>query len=309
MIPTISEYTKRLDELREFGHARHCTTDGTHISKVRPESLVSIVTVSYNSARSIERTITSVLGQTYSPIEYVVIDGGSTDGTTEIIRKWDSHISYWHSAKDEGISDAFNLGVAAANGVFIAIVNSDDWMSGDQVELLVAALNRSATAFAFGRLGHHATDGSAKYYMDGDADYAKGILWRMPHVNHPTVLARRSTYESIGLFDRRRRVAMDYDWHLRVELAGLRGTYVPAATGHMMEGGVCENDWQRGLREVRDIAIERTGSCLLPNYYYFLRLIRGQTRLFAMRFVPKPLVDFVHRLVNRRYTPVRPKSS
>jgi hypothetical protein len=75
----------------------------------------------------------SVLAQSYPNIEYILIDGGSSDGTVDIIRRYASQLSYWHSKPDNGISDAFNMGVALSRGEFIGIVNSDDWMEPDQI--------------------------------------------------------------------------------------------------------------------------------------------------------------------------------
>jgi glycosyltransferase involved in cell wall biosynthesis len=308
MIPNLQEYSNRLQAPKHLSQRRNCTIDGQDINSDLKKPLVTIVTVAFNSSATIERTISSVISQTYRQIEYIVIDGGSTDGTVDIIRKWSQHISYWHSAKDSGISDAFNLGVAAAHGEFVGIVNSDDWMSPDQTELLIAALERTEAAFAFGRLAHHEANGSVLYYMDGDSDYAREILWRMPPINHPTVISRRTTFDAVGLFDPRRRVAMDYDWHLRAELKGLRGIYVPSATGHMMEGGLSEVDWRRGLREVRDIAVQHTHTRFIPNFFYRLRLVRGIVRLGITRIAPDWLVKALHRRINPRYLPVASRS-
>ena len=307
MIPKLHEYQERLRDTNHPGEKSRITIQGQDLNRDLEKPLVSIVTVAFNSAASIERTILSVLAQTYREIEYIVIDGGSTDGTVDIIRKWSSRISYWHSAKDHGISDAFNLGIAAAQGEFIGIVNSDDWMSPNQTELLVAALQRTDAAFAFGRLAHHKVDGSILYYMDGDSNYSSEIFWRMPPINHPTVISRRTSYETVGLFDTQRRVAMDYDWHLRAELQGLRGVYVQEATGHMMEGGICQVNWQGGLREVRDIAVQHTGSRLMPNVYYLARLARGFIRLRLDELAPKWLVNFLHRMMNPRFKAAQSK--
>lgn len=87
---------------------------------------VSVVTICYNSVQFIEKTIQSVLSQTYPNIEYIVIDGGSTDGTKEIIEKYSSRISYWCSEKDRGIYDAMNKGIRKATGEWINFMNSGD---------------------------------------------------------------------------------------------------------------------------------------------------------------------------------------
>ena len=88
---------------------------------------VSIITVSYNSARTIEQTICSVLAQNYTPLEYIIIDGGSTDGTVDIIRSYEKQITYWVSECDGGLYEAMNKGIQRATGEVIGILNSDDW--------------------------------------------------------------------------------------------------------------------------------------------------------------------------------------
>lgn len=96
-------------------------------------ALVSVITVAYNEETTIEKTILSVVTQNYSPIEYIIIDGGSTDGTVDIIRKYESHITYWISEKDEGIYDAMNKGLKYASGEWSIFMNSGDWFYDETV--------------------------------------------------------------------------------------------------------------------------------------------------------------------------------
>lgn len=301
---SIECYVERLRVSGGERRVRNCTIDGAALACQNELPLLTIVTVSFNSERSLSRTIQSVMEQTYRNIEYVMIDGGSTDGTVDIIREWEHRLSYWHSAKDGGISDAFNLGIAAAHGTYVAFVNSDDWMSANQAEAALTALVRTQAAFVFGRLAYHAVDGTLKYYMAGKDEYWQDIRWRMPHINHPTVVMRRDAYQLLGGFDRNRRIAMDYDLHLRAELTGIRGIYVPDMIGHMSEGGICHAHWDAGLREVREIAMTHTGKWLRPWSSYVARLLRGRIRLAMGYVIPKWLVDGIHRMINPRYLPL-----
>ena len=87
---------------------------------------ISIITVSYNAAKTIEQTISSVVNQTYQDIEYIIIDGGSTDGTMDIIRKYEDRIAYWISEPDKGIYDAMNKGIDVATGDYVYFLGADD---------------------------------------------------------------------------------------------------------------------------------------------------------------------------------------
>ena len=100
--------------------------------------LVSIITVVFNGERFIEKTINSVISQTYKNIEYIIIDGGSTDKTLDIIRQYEDRIDYWISEPDNGIYNAMNKGIKLSRGKLIGLINSDDWYMENAVETVVA---------------------------------------------------------------------------------------------------------------------------------------------------------------------------
>jgi glycosyltransferase involved in cell wall biosynthesis len=265
--------------------------------------LVSIVTVALNRAASIGRTIESVLGQVYRPIEYVVIDGGSQDGTVEVIGRYADRLGYWVSEPDRGISDAFNKGLARATGAVIGLVNADDWLAPEQIATGVAALQRGGADFVFGDLVYHAEDGRSLFRIRGDPDYARAIGRGMPDVNHPTLLARRAVYERVGGFDPDLRFAMDYDWLLRAHRAGFRGRYEPALVGHMTLEGVSDRRFRLAFAEVREIAIRHGQPRLSAWGLYGFRLAKGGTRRLLERLLPTGMHERMRRRVNRQFTP------
>jgi len=265
--------------------------------------LVSIVTVALNRAATIGRTIESVQRQTYRPLEHIVIDGGSHDGTVEILRGYGARIDHWQSEPDRGISDAFNKGLARATGAVIGLVNADDWLAPGQVATAVEALERSGADFVFGDLLYHDAGGRARFRIRGDPDYASKLGRGMPDVNHPTVLAWREVYQRIGGFDPAYRIAMDYDWLLRAHRAGFRGVYEPRLVGHMTLAGASDRRYREAFAEVRRIAIRHGQPRLAAWALYALRLLKGGGRRALERLLPGALHEGLRRRVNRHFTP------
>jgi glycosyltransferase involved in cell wall biosynthesis len=276
------------------------------VSGAADPAVVTVISVVLNRAASLARTVESVLGQSYAPIDYVIIDGGSSDGTLEVIARYADRLAYWISEPDGGIGEAFNKGLAAAQGAYVALVNADDWLEPDQVERAVEALEATGADFVFGDLIYHDPDGRARHRIRGDPDYASRIGAGMPDVNHPTMLVRRRVYERIGGFDPRYRFAMDYDWLLRAHRAGLRGTYAPAVVGHMTLAGESDRDYARALGEVRTIAIAH-GAPAAPAWARFLfRVAKGAAQRGLRRVAPAGLYEGLRRRINPGYEPWGP---
>ena len=135
---------------------------------------VSIVTVSYNCEATIEQTIQSVLSQDYDNVEYIIIDGGSTDGTIEIIRRYESNIAYWNSEPDRGISDAFNKGINCCTGEIVGILNADDLYLPGTVSTVVQAFQDNPEAgVVFGDQTFIDLSGKILYRQVGDPGFIK----------------------------------------------------------------------------------------------------------------------------------------
>jgi glycosyltransferase involved in cell wall biosynthesis len=268
---------------------------------VATSGLATVVTVAFNSARTIGRTIDSIAAQTYPMLEYIVVDGGSTDGTVELLQSRVDAIDRWVSERDAGISDAFNKGIAMANGEYIALVNSDDWLEPTHLSIAIEELNRTGADFVFGDLLLHSLDDQPSHMLVGDRQYARSIRHSMPHVNHPTIVCRRRVYEMRGLYDTTLRSAMDYEWLLRGYQAGVVGCYVPGMVTHMSMAGVSHRDYTRGFREVRDVSIRYGYPSARAGMRYMIRLMKSNARRALSALVPKRIYDWLRRRVNRHY--------
>ena len=274
--------------------------------RARNSTAVTIITVVRNRAATLSRTIESVLAQTNPRIEQVVIDGASSDGTVEVIRRYAERLAHWQSEPDRGISDAFNKGGGAGGGSCIGLLNPDDWLEPLLFERAVAALERSGAAFVFGDLLYHDPAGRTLFRIRGDAHYARAIARGMPDVNHPTLLARREVFGRVGGFDPELRFAMDYDWLLRAHRAGFSGFYAPEVVGHMTLAGVSDRDYLRALAEVRDIAIAHGEPAARAWPLYLYRVTKGTARRSLRRAAPAGLYEALRRRANPSYEPYRP---
>jgi glycosyltransferase involved in cell wall biosynthesis len=299
--------TNTSPSLRAYASATEvlsCARGGRRLNNATAKSadhLLSIVTVCYNSEKTISRTIDSIAAQTYPHIEYIVVDGGSTDRTVEILRSRQTDIDLWISERDHGISDAFNKGISLTRGEFIALVNSDDWVNPDHMECAIAALSKSDSDFVFGNLIVHGQDGSPLHVFRGDPDYRRTIRNAMPGIPHPSVVCRRTIYERLGLYRTDLRIAMDYEWLLRCHLAGVRGVYTPTITSHMDGGGISNKAAQQSLAEVREISAVYGYPRFLAWIRFVARVSRLHARILLEQKISPNFASRLRSLINSRY--------
>ena len=156
--------------------------------------LISIITVVYNGEKYLEQTIQSVINQTYKNIEYIIIDGGSTDRTLEIVKKYEEHITYWASESDKGLYDAMNKGIGIAKGELIGMINSDDWYELNTVEIMVEAYNNYPTKSIFHADRYDiAEDGSRTIKKFHPSEF-KFKYYGMTY-NHPSMFITKEEYK------------------------------------------------------------------------------------------------------------------
>jgi glycosyltransferase involved in cell wall biosynthesis len=183
--------------------------------------LVTIITPSFNQGAFIEQTIVSVLQQTYKPIEYIIIDGGSTDNTVEIIKKYADKLTYWVSEKDNGQADAINKGLEHASGKIVAYLNSDDVYEPDAVETIVAAFTTHPNkSIIYGKCTNIDEKGTVIGKSQGsNISYFQLLTGTMlPSIHQPACFFNLSVLNRKPLFDNSLTYGMDYDlllWSLR----------------------------------------------------------------------------------------------
>lgn len=202
---------------------------------------VSIITVCYNSERTVEDTLQSVINQSYPNIEYIVIDGVSTDNTLAIINKYKDKISIIISEKDRGIYDAINKGIKLANGEIIANLNSDDfYIDNNVIADVVTTFEKEKTDTLYADLYYvDAVDTNKIVRYWKSKKYTEGLFlkgWMPPH---PTFFVKKEVYDKHGLFDLQFKSAADYEIMLRfIHRFKTSIAYLPRVIVKMRIGGV-----------------------------------------------------------------------
>lgn len=206
---------------------------------------VTIVSVVFNDSLGIQRTIQSLKNQVYPNMEYVVIDGCSTDGTVEIIKKCENAIDYWVSEPDKGISDAFNKGIEASTGEWLYFLNAGDSLINERVLNDFAKELDPAYDVVYGHI-------VLKNSSGGDIgvfgkQYSEKKLWKSMIIPHQAAFHNRRYFEEYGYYSLSYRHAMDYEILLRKK--GLKAKYINKVLAEMIEGGVSRKNVTKVYKE------------------------------------------------------------
>ncbi len=203
---------------------------------------ISIITVSYNSASTIRDTFDSVLSQTYSDIDYIVVDGNSKDNTVDIIKEYEPKFNgrmRWVSEPDKGLYDAMNKGILMAEGDVVGIINSDDlFAEPDAIKKVMDVFDNNPESDAvYANLFYVAQDDTSKvvrHWISGkQRSFKRG--W---HPAHPTFYAKKDIYQKFGVFDLDYKFAADFEIMLRfIEKGHIKLTYLPDTLVRMRLGG------------------------------------------------------------------------
>ena len=241
-------------------------------NKVQP--FFSIITVCYNSEKTIERTIKSVLFQDFKDYEYIVIDGKSTDNTLKILDKYQSNLTYY-SEKDGGVYDAMNKGILKAKGHYIAIINSDDWYEKGTFGLIYNEIQKHPNRKIFhgNRLDHYP---NGKQKVNG-FNHSKFLFrnFRMTY-NHPSFFVKKEVYDN-NLYDINFPVIADYHFTLKLHMKNPEiFHFIPKTYVNYALGGISSQN-MFGVRTNEGIRMRK--NLMFPRHKIFLYWLLRQFRL------------------------------
>jgi glycosyltransferase involved in cell wall biosynthesis len=224
---------------------------------------ITIITVCFNSAATILDSLHSVNSQTWRDIEHIVIDGGSTDGTVELVRNHGREGLIVQSEPDDGIYEAMNKGLRLASGDVVGFLNSDDFYAADDViERVAAVMEDSSVAACYADLVYVTPDNRKVVRYWKSRPFEPGSFANGWCPAHPTLYVRRSTIEQLGAFDLSYRLAADTEFMMRYLEKGLVKTiYIPKVFVRMRVGGATNRSWRNILLQNQEIfhALRKNG--------------------------------------------------
>ena len=248
---------------------------------------ISIITVSFNSSKTIKETIESILIQDYNNIEYIIIDGGSSDETINIVKSYSEKISYFISEKDNGIYDAMNKGIKVATGEIVGILNSDDFYPNSFVLSNVAKTFKKYNCDAvYGDLVYvnkKDTTQIKRYWQAGNYNTSKiKNGWMLPH---PTFFVKKVMYDRHGLYNSALKRAADYEMILKLLYKeNISVHYIPMILVKMRMGGASNSTFLNRIRANKEDVLAWTKNQL--NKPMFVRIKKPLQK--AIQFFKKP---------------------
>ena len=256
--------------------------------------MISIITVVKNDKNNIEKTILSVLNQKDVDLEYIVIDGGSTDGTLKIIEKYKDKIDVLISEKDNGIVDAFNKGIKIAKGDVVGVINSGDLLEPDVLTTIMQAFEKTRADIVYGDVLYW--EGAVQEYRY-KANHT--LLQEFMSINHPAVFVKKKIYEHYGLFDETFKVAMDYELMLRFFVNDVKFIYIDKVLSNMALGGVSDVNWRLAYKEAYEIRKKYLGNSLGLYINYIFQVLKRSVSNLLVKIGLESLREFYKKYFSK----------
>lgn len=256
---------------------------------------LSVIIPVLNNVKTIERTIKSVLAQDQNGIEIIIIDGGSTDGTLEIIKKYNRQISFWSSERDLGISDAFNKGIIRARGDLISILNSDDFWKINTARIVTsAALKNPSCCIYYGSIEFIDKSTMKRYQKKPNI---KNMDSRMS-LFHPAIFVRKDVYKRVGMYSLEYNYAMDCEWLHRCMNKNVSFFKINKVLACMSLGGKSDESFIKSLNEYKKSLIDNKIASKLKSNYFFIKylILKLFTSNKFIRKIKQVFLDNARRL-------------
>ena len=237
--------------------------------------ILSIITINYNNAAGLRKTLASVASQTYRNIEHIIVDAASTDGSVAVIREYEQTLTahhspftvIWTSEKDNGIYDGMNRGIRKATGDYIQILNSGDILASDDVteRMMNALIHNTSVEILYGNMVH--VDAQGKPISRSSMVEYSLRQYFSSTMNHDCCYIRRDLFEKYGLYDESLKIVSDWKWFLKViGLGYVKPVYVDIDVTHFDMSGISERNLALRNQERRQVLEELIPPAILADY-------------------------------------------
>lgn len=260
-------------EFKKFArdHKKDNGNNRKYIFKKATTPRITIITVTYNSEKTLSHTLESVMRQDYKNFEHIIIDGLSTDSTVSIIKKY-PHVTKWISEKDAGLYEAMNKGLQLATGDVIGILNSDDFFTHEQVLSKIAKcfiINKTDTVYSdLQYVQSENINKVVRNWRSGSFNASKFYYGWMPP--HPTFFAKKEVYKTAGMFNLSLKSSADYEMMLRILVKyNFSASYVPEVLVKMRAGGISNSSLKNRVRANAEDKEAWKLNNLKPNIFTF----------------------------------------
>lgn len=249
---------------------------------------VSIITICKNAKETIAQTMQSVIDQTYTNIQYIILDGASDDGTASLIQS-KGRYSTFISEPDHGATYALNKGLRYATGEFVFYLNADDWISPEFIKIAVDNLKSMPNVdFVYSDLT--IVGGGSSHLIKAAETYGSKIRYTMPRINYPTIVYRQSVFSKVGDFNTGFSVSPDYEFNLRAYLSGFRGKKIQNVSVFFRDDGNSNRNESRALREVFAASVLHVGNIPMASLWYLAKTIK----IFARHLLSQSGLYFLY---------------
>lgn len=262
--------------------------------------MFTIVTVCYNSVLTIEQTIHSVLAQTFSDYEYWIIDGGSTDGTLDIVNSYQKKFKgklFVISEPDTGIYNAMNKGIKQANGIIIGLLNSDDWLEPDTLAIIATSVSNEkdgAKSIFCGWVRFYYSDGRVNILKTNDKRHMRCHKNIEIGVRHPATFVGHDVYNTVGFFDENFKIMADADFIFRCTEAHIPFVFINNILTNMSDGGISNRKKYMSLN-ISEIKLLCRKHSKNQTKYFFL-VTRKLIKLYCKAIVPQCILRFYRNI-------------
>lgn len=243
---------------------------------------ITVVTPCYNHAAYLRDTIESVQGQNYPNLEYIVMDGGSNDGSVDIIQDYARHLAFWQSERDNGMYSAINLGMARASGDILAWLNADDYYLPGALHFAAANLNIESPELVFGNVFHFAQDSAENWGSDVEREHALKDLFKYDYIIQPAAFWTRRAWQLTGSLDETFQIVADWEWFARAKLKRIAFKPVSRylAAYRIVRSGKTQQGGKKRNQELANILQRYAG---VEYARTFERVVQARDRILRVR--------------------------